>query len=45
VPPFVMSGWTVKGDPRLASLGWLENGEQTRRLMNGRDDQVNGVSW
>jgi hypothetical protein len=44
-PPFVMSGWRVKGYPRRASEGWIEKDGQVRRLSTRRDAQINGVTW
>lgn len=43
-PIFNLGGWNVIADP-VASLGWLKNGSQIKRLMNGRDESVNGISW
>jgi len=45
LPPFVLGGWTVKGDHSTASLGWLTRGADTRRLYAGRDALINGVTW
>ncbi len=44
-PRFTMSGWTMRGYPRRASFGWIENGGQVRRMTNNRDPLINGVIW
>jgi LasA protease len=44
-PRFVMSGWTMRGNPKLASFGWMENDGRVRRMINGRDPRINGVIW
>jgi LasA protease len=44
-PRFVMSGWTMRGYPKLASFGWMEKDGQVRRMINGRNPWINGVIW
>ncbi len=44
-PRFVMSGWTARGYPGLASIGWMQKGAQIRRMINGRDPLINGIIW
>lgn len=44
-PPFVMSGWTVKGYAGQAYQGYLESGGQIHRAEQGRDDPSNRISW
>jgi LasA protease len=44
-PPFVMSGWTIRGYPNQHYQGWMENGGQVRRAEVGRDNPDNQISW
>jgi murein DD-endopeptidase MepM/ murein hydrolase activator NlpD len=44
-PPFVMSGWELKGYPGQVWQGWLQRGGEVRRANQGRDDPTNQVSW
>ena len=44
-PPFVLSGWRVKGYPYQIYQGWMEKDGQIRRAEQGRDDPSNQVSW
>src|SRR6185369_9127360 len=45
MPSFVLGGWTVLGSPNLPAQGWLKNGSRVRRLLEGRDPEINGISW
>ncbi len=44
-PPFVMSGWRVRGYPKRASEGWMERDGQIRRMTTGRQPLINGIVW
>jgi murein DD-endopeptidase MepM/ murein hydrolase activator NlpD len=44
-PPFVLSGWRVRGYPNQIYQGWLEKDGLIRRAEQGRDDPDNQVSW
>ena len=44
-PPFVMSGWTIRGYPNQHYQGWMENGTEVRRAEQGRDTPDNQISW
>jgi LysM repeat protein len=44
-PPFVLSGWRVRGYPNQIYQGWMEKEGQIRRAEQGRDDPSNQVSW
>jgi len=45
VPPFVMSGWTIKGYPGQVYDGWMERQGQIRQAEQGRDKPDNQISW
>jgi LysM repeat protein len=44
-PPFVMSGWVIKGYANRVYQGWLEKDGQVRRAQTGRDEPENQISW
>ncbi len=44
-PPFVMSGWTIRGYPNQHYQGWMEKDGQVRQADQGHDNPNNQITW
>jgi murein DD-endopeptidase MepM/ murein hydrolase activator NlpD len=44
-PPFIMSGWELKGLPDQLYQGWLQKEGVVHRAEQGRDDPTNQIWW